>query len=69
MKIDITAREIELMLMLLSDVASDDTSDKPSSFYSIEEIALMEKFEAALRKSDLIEPELLDTGSPSGLVH
>ena len=39
------------------------------SLYSIEELALIDKLEAALRKEDIDEPELMDTGSPSGLTH
>lgn len=69
MKIDLTERDIELLLSLLADAATDDVNYRPSSFFSIEEIALIDKLEAALKKGDLDEPELMDTGSPSGLVH
>jgi len=69
MKIDLTPRDIELLLELLSDTVTDELDFKSPITYSIEELALIDKLETALRKSDLDEPELMDTGSPSGLTH
>jgi hypothetical protein len=69
MKIDLTARDIELLLTLLADTISDDQGFKSPIAYSIEELALIDKLEAALRKGDMEEPELMDTGSPSALTH
>ncbi len=68
MKIDLTARDIELMIAILSESASDDMFFKPSQLYSMEEITLLEKLESALRKCDLKEVDILDTGS-SGFCH
>jgi hypothetical protein len=69
MKIDLTARDIEILLTLLADSVTDENGYKTPMAFSIEELAIIDKLEAALRKENLGEPELMDTGSPSGLMH
>lgn len=61
MKVDLTQRDIELLLLVLNDVAQsyDNLDEQP--IYSIEEFTLVEKLEAALRKSESAEKMLLDT--------
>ena len=68
MKVELTARDIELMIALLAQSASDDMFFNPSQLFSIEEMALLEKLESALRKCDPKEVDILDTGS-SGFCH
>jgi hypothetical protein len=69
MKIDLTARDIEILLTLLADNVSDEEGCKMPIAFSIEELAIIDKLEAALRKDNIEEPELMDTGSPSGMMH
>jgi len=68
MKVELTSRDIELILSLLAESASEELYFRSSSLYSVEEIALLEKLESALRKCDLKEADILDTGS-SGFCH
>jgi hypothetical protein len=69
MKIDLTARDIELLLALLADTAYGKKGFNASIVYSMEELVLIDKLEAALRQETVDEPELMDTGSPSELTH
>jgi hypothetical protein len=69
MKIDLTARDIEILLTLLADSVTDENGYKTPMAFSIEELAIIDKLEAVLRKENIEEPELMDTGSPSGLMH
>jgi len=68
MKVDLSVRDIELILSLLSDSGPDELGMAPSLVYSFEEVALLEKLETALKKCDLAEKDILDTGS-SGFCH
>jgi len=68
MKVDMTASDISLILNLLTESAQDDMLPKPAMLYSAEEIMLLEKLEAALRKTSIVENDILDTGS-NGLYH
>ena len=63
MKVDLTTRDIELILSLLSESAGDDIYFKSSMLYSMEELMLLEKLESALSKCDSKEADILDTGS------
>lgn len=60
MKIDLTPREMELMLMLLNDAASEEFV-RMSGFniFSMEELSLMDKLENAL-KQEITEKGLPD---------
>ena len=68
MKVDLTARDIELILSLLAGSAAEDMYFRSPSLYSLEESALLDKLEAALKKFSSKEIDILDTGS-SGFCH
>lgn len=60
MKIDFTSRDIELMLMMLHEVLSDKIELNDPDVMSMEEFALLEKLENALRNSEASEQETFD---------
>ncbi|MHB9154328.1 MAG: hypothetical protein ACYC5N_01390 [Endomicrobiales bacterium] len=69
MKVDLTFRDIELILMLIGDAAAGDFPDS-SPIYSMEELSLVEKLEAALRRGEILEKELLgSTDNGNSLRH
>ena len=58
MKIDMTPREIELLLILINEAAQGDfTLDGPPIF-SIEELSLIKKLESALETIEKTEKKL-----------
>lgn len=68
MKIDLTVREIELILALMGDAASSEfLQDMP--IYSLEEKTLVEKLEASLKRGEILEKALLETGETNTLQH
>jgi len=70
MKIDLTQKEIELLLLLMNDVFIDDLGSNDTTILTIEERALMEKLEAALRSTYIFEKGLLSGNTdPSNLSH
>ena len=68
MKIELSMRDIGIILSLLSEVAMDEYGMMSNSSSSMEEFALMDKLETALQRGLLVEHELLDT-SGSNLCH
>jgi hypothetical protein len=73
MKIDLTQKEIELLLLLMNDVFIEDIGSLGSNntpILTLEERALMEKLESALRSTYIFEKGLLDSNpNPSNLSH
>ncbi|OGS17476.1 MAG: hypothetical protein A2219_01510 [Elusimicrobia bacterium RIFOXYA2_FULL_50_26] len=68
MKIDFTPREVELLLMLINDIADGDFTFKESAVYSIEELSIIGKLEAALRQNISLK-EFAETINSSDLKH
>ena len=68
MKVELSARDIELILSLIAASEPDDVYFGASAFFSIEEISLIEKLEKALKDSGTKDADILDTGS-SGYCH
>ena len=52
MNIDLSQREMELILTLINDAAKGDFSLSGPPIYSDEELALVERFESAMSKFD-----------------
>jgi hypothetical protein len=69
MKIDFTMREIEIILMLLNEVASEEFPLGNSAFYSVDELTLVNKLENALKAEMLLKETLDMETNPSGLRH
>ena len=70
MKIDLTKKEIELLLLLMNDVFIEDLGSIDTPILTLEERALMEKLESALRSTYIFEKGLLDSNpNPSNLSH
>jgi len=68
MKIDFTPREVELLLMLINDVADADMALAEPAVYSIEELSIIGKLEAALRQNITLR-EFAETVNGSNLKH
>lgn len=68
MKIEMTQKEIELLLLLLNDAFAADFTADGNPMLTIEERALIEKLEAALRNTYLVDKGLLGTNQ-SNLSH
>lgn len=68
MRVELTQREIELLLLLMNDMFADGMGGDDAPIMSLEERALMEKLEAALRSTSLFEKNVLDANS-SNLSH
>ncbi len=68
MKIELSVRDIEIILSLLSEVTMDEYGMMSNSSSAMEEFALLDKLETALKRGLLMERELLDT-SGSNLCH
>jgi hypothetical protein len=60
MKVDLTARDLELMLMLLNDEVTDKIDLNDPNIIAIEEFTLLEKLENALRNGAAFEQETFD---------
>jgi len=71
MKIDLTSREVELILALLSDIAADgeEFDLNTQSALSIEELALIEKLEMALKREELLSEKSLMNLNNNNLLH
>lgn len=68
MKIELNQKEIELLLLLLNDTFSADFTPSGNPILTVEERALMEKLESALRDTYLVDKGLLGS-SQSNLSH
>ena len=51
MKVDLTPREIELILLLVGDSAASEFEFDEPSLYSMEELTLISKLESALKQN------------------
>ncbi|MCB4790612.1 MAG: hypothetical protein LHV68_01875 [Elusimicrobia bacterium] len=65
MNIDLTPREIELLLILINEAAQGDFSLDGPPIYSIEELALIKKLEKALETMDKLDKKFPDQISES----
>jgi 3-deoxy-D-arabino-heptulosonate 7-phosphate (DAHP) synthase class II len=68
MKLDLTLRDIELMLMLMHEAATLDTGENAQPVFTMEEMALIDKLETALKREEILSQEIFDT-SVSTLTH
>ncbi len=68
MKIELSQKEIELLLLLLNDAFSGDLTPSGNPILTVEERALMEKLESALRDTYLLDKGLLGNNQ-SNLSH
>ena len=69
MKIDLTKKEIEFLLLLFGDTAESDLSSSKSASFSIEELSLINKLEKALKYSEALEKIILDTSKSGNIYH
>lgn len=60
MKIELTEKEIELLLLLINDVVTNNFNVNGKPIYSLEEINLIEKFENALKLHEISKKNILD---------
>jgi len=63
MKIELSSRDIELILLLLQESVSDKLDTNNPDALSLEEFALMERLENALRNIEASEQDILDIKS------
>ncbi|MFH1369644.1 MAG: hypothetical protein ABII64_11030 [Elusimicrobiota bacterium] len=68
MKIELTQKEIELLLLLLNDAFAGDFTPNGNPILTLEERELIEKLESALRNTYLFDKGLLNN-SQSNLSH
>ncbi len=68
MKVDLTTREIELILLLVNEIAMENWDSKKNPAFSLEELTLIEKLETALRKEDIVN-KTIPNSSQSNLLH
>ena len=68
MKVELSARDIELILFLLGNTLVNDFDTGKPLIFSIEDIALIEKLEKALNKHKQ-EPKEAVNLNPSNLSH
>lgn len=68
MKIELNQKEIELLLLLLSDAFTGDLTAAGATSLTLEERTLMEKLETALRNTYLVDKGMLTTNQ-SNLSH
>ena len=70
MKVELTQRDIELLLILLNENAVGDLGDlKNQPSFSIEELALIDKLEAAIRQNELLDKILFDVSKSDNTYH
>jgi hypothetical protein len=70
MKVDLSSRDIELLLLLINESASPDGFTlNDAGVFSFEELALIEKLESALKKCEMIEKTMLDAPSSDTVYH
>ncbi|MCL1972709.1 MAG: hypothetical protein FWG57_06970 [Endomicrobia bacterium] len=55
MKVDLTQKEMEYILFLISEPSGDSDGGRESDEYTIDELALMDKLENALRLLEIKE--------------
>ena len=67
MKVDLTQRDIELLLFLINEAAASELGSKQRSKFTMQEISLMTKLEKALGNNDLIEKIMFSAGKESTL--
>ncbi len=67
MKVDLTQRDVELLLFLINEAAQGELGTRKRSRFTIQELSLISKLEKALRNDDLIEKILFSAGKESTL--
>ena len=67
MKVDLTQRDIELLLFLINEAASGELGTRKRTRFTIQELSLISKLEKALRNDDLIEKILFNAGKETTL--
>ncbi len=67
MKVDLSQKDIELLLFLINEAAAGDLSSRKRSKFTIQELALISKLEKALQHSDLIEKIIYNVTKPTTL--
>ncbi len=68
MKVDLTQRDIELLLFLVNEAAAGDSGLKKRTKFTIQELALLTKLEKALKNEDIIE-KIVYNASKSSTLH
>jgi hypothetical protein len=67
MKVDLTQRDIELLLFLINEAAAGGLGSRKRSKFTMQEISLITKLEKALGNDDLIEKIMFSAGKESTL--
>ena len=67
MKVDLTQRDIELLLFLINEAAAGGFGTRKRSKFTMQEISLITKLEKALGNDDLIEKIMFSAGKQSTL--
>jgi hypothetical protein len=62
MKVDLTQRDIELLLFLINEAAAGELSTRKRKRFTMQELSLISKLEKALRNDDLIEKIMFSVG-------
>ncbi|MBN1823711.1 MAG: hypothetical protein JW803_05265 [Endomicrobiales bacterium] len=65
MKVELNAREIELLLYLMNEHASEGSKKGLSDSFSVETLILIDKLEAGLKKENVTGEMLIDTNADS----
>jgi hypothetical protein len=60
MKIELTQKDLELLLLLVNEAVSRKQNNLEAAFFSLEERMLIEKLESALNRFDFFEKGFLD---------
>lgn len=68
MKVDLTQKDIELLLFLINEAAAGELSSRKRSKFTIQELALITKLEKALQSNDLIE-KIVYSATKSNTLH
>ena len=67
MKVDLTQRDIEMLIFLINEAASGQLGTRKRSKFTMQEISLITKLEKALGNEDLIEKIMFSAGKESTL--
>jgi|GEM_PF-3108469 len=67
MKVDLTQRDIELLLFLMNEAAAGELGSRKRSKFTMQEISLITKLEKALGNDDLIERIIFNAGKETTL--
>ena len=67
MKVDLTQRDIEMLIFLINEAAAGQLGSRKRSKFTMQEISLITKLEKALGNEDLIEKIMFSAGKESTL--